>query len=315
MNEPGLVSVPGGIAGFQAAVSAAYFPYEITQTSSVNEFRSEMATGSIGPLHLSRTYVSAPFHGHRRVAECGDERRTYVLMLPQQGGDICLHGKRSAVSRPGDLVLINANQPLETEQRIGGISLAVSIPAGLVKARFLAVDDWCLRPLNSSEGSAALLRECLLCYWRSYAKLRPTEYSDLTAALVHLIGAAFRCCSALPTFDSRSTSLHFLRVRDLVAAHLDSHELSVDFVSSRLGISKSYLFMIMNAANTTLGRFILEQRLQRSRDLLADPTMMHRPISEIAFSVGFRELSHFSRRFAERFGRSPRAYRVKACAN
>ena len=36
------------------------------------------------------------------------------------------------------------------------------------------------------------------------------------------------------------------------------------------------------------------------------------PISEVAYSLGFSSASHFSARFHERFGMSPRAYRQGA---
>lgn len=313
MGVPELSSVPGGVGGFQAAVSAAYFPYEITRAGCADAFHSSIATSTMGPLHLSRTCVNGPFNGRRRMSDRTDERAAYVLMLLEEGGQVGLHGKRSAVSSPGDLILINANRPLETEQLAGGTSLAVSIPADLLKARFLGIDDWCLRPLPTSAGSAAILRDCLLCYWRAKGQLRATECGDLAGALIHLIGAAFRDSQQVPMFSSHSMGLHFLRVRDLVVSELDHENLSVDYVADRLGISKSYLFMIMNAANTTLGRFILEQRLERSRELLSDPAMLNRQISDIAFAVGFQELSHFSRRFSQRYGHAPRAFRAKVC--
>ena len=73
--------------------------------------------------------------------------------------------------------------------------------------------------------------------------------------------------------------------------------------------------MVMNAADTTLGRFVIDQRLQRAGQILSDPGTRCRTISEIAFSLGFQELSHFSRRFTTKFGRSPRAYRASAHAS
>jgi len=310
---PELSSVAGGVGGFQAAVSAAYFPFEITQTAGTDAFHSRIATSAIGPLQLSRIYVSGAFVGRRRMSDRADERAAYVLMLLEEGGQVSLRGKRSALSSPGDLIMIDANRPLDTEQRAGGTSLAVSIPAALLKERFLGVDDWCLSPLPTGEGAGAILRDCLLCYWRAKAQLRGSASGDLAGALVHLIGAAFRDSRQVPMFNSHSMGLHFLRMRDLVASQLDSENLSVDYVASRLGISKSYLFMIMSAANTTLGRFILEQRLERSRELLSDPALSKRQISDIAFSVGFQDLSHFSRRFSERYGHSPRIFRSKVC--
>jgi len=309
MIEHGLAAVPGGIAGFQAAVSEAYFPLEIAEARGADEFSSAIASDRIGQMLMSRTRVNAPFHSRRRSSSRSEDGKTYVLMLLEEGGTVALRGQRNIVVGPGNIVLINAGGLLESEQRAGGTSLAVSIASPLLTSRYVELDDWCLVPLDSSEGTAAILRECMLCYWRACGGVRPVEADDLTASMVHLIGAAFRSRNSLPAFDSRSSAMHFLRMREIVAANLDNPDLSADFVADSLGISKSYLFMIMNAADTTLGRFILERRLDRGRELLADPMLAHRSVSDIAYEVGFQELSHFSRRFTERFGRSPRAFR------
>jgi AraC family transcriptional regulator, positive regulator of tynA and feaB len=234
-------------------------------------------------------------------------------MLLLEGGHVALKDKRSVVVGPGDLILLNANRPLESEQRSAGTSISISFPTPLLKARFLEVDDWCMVPLATGEGAAAVLRECMLSCWRSRASLGSTSANDLSSSLLHLLAAAFRNPLDAPALDSRSAGMHFLRIRELVAANLDNPELSVDFVAELLHISKSYLFSIMNAANTTLGRYILERRLDRSREMLSDPALKHRSIGDIAFAVGFQELSHFSRRFSERFGKSPRAFRAAAC--
>jgi len=308
MIEHGLAAVPGGIAGFQAAVSEAYFPLEIEEARGADEFSSAIASDRIGPMLMSRTRVNAPFRSHRRSSR-SDDARTYVLMLLEEGGTVALRGQRNVVVGPGNIVLINAGGLLESEQRAGGTSLAVSLASPLLTSRYVELDDWCLVPLDASEGTAAILRECMLCYWRACGGVQPVEANDLTMSMIHLIGAAFRSRSSLPAFDSRSSAMHFLRVREIVAANLDNPDLSPDFIADSLGISKSYLFMIMNAADTTLGRFILERRLDRGRELLADPLLAHRSVSDIARAAGFQELSHFSRRFTERFGRSPRAFR------
>jgi AraC-like DNA-binding protein len=312
MHEPVLAAISGGVAGFQAAISESYFPLDVELVDFSQEFSSAGAVARLGPLRLSRTYVSGAFRSCRRVRRRDDDRNTYVLMLLEEGGDVCLRGGRGAVTTPGDLVLMNADQPLETEQKAGGISLAVSIPAPLIKARYAELDDWCLIPVSTTAGAPAILREYLLSYWRAQSALHPAELGDFAACLLHLIRAAFRSREDLPLFDSPSMQAHFLRIRDTVAQHLESSCLTAEFISDQLGISKSYLFMIMNAADTTLGRFILEQRLRKIRELLADPALKYKTVTEIAFSTGFQELSHFSRRFTERYGQSPRAFRAGA---
>ena len=312
MYESDLICVPGGLAGVQNAISATYFPIVMERARGVGDVSGAIATAVIGPLQWTRTQVSGPFYARRRLLDRSDEREAYVLMLLVDGGGVVLRDKASVVVAPGSVVFLNANRPLETEQSAAGTSLAVSFSAPLLKSRFVDVDEWCMVPLDATQGTAAILRECMQSYWRARSDIRGGAGNDLAASLVHLLGATFGNCSGVPAFDSRCARMHFLRVRDLIAENLQNPQLSVDFVSERLSISKSYLFSIMNTANTTLGRYILERRLDRSRELLADPALKGWSIGEIALRTGFQELSHFSRRFSERFGRSPRAFRAAA---
>lgn len=311
--EPALAAIPGGVSGFQSAISRSFFPYEVHSVRAPDAFESATAAARIGLLALSRTFVGSSFSGGRLHANRSNERNAYVLMLVEEGL-IHFRGRRGGVANSGDLLLLNADHAFESQQEVSGYSLAVSIPAPTLRLHYAEADDWCLIPLSSNEGSAAILRHCLTTYWRMQSGVAGTECSDLAMALIHLIGACFRQQTGQAQMQSRSMQTHFLRVRALIDEHLTDPDLSGDTVAARLGISKSYLWTIMNAANQTLGRFILQQRLERSRQMLADPVMRSRTISEIAFSLGFQDLSHFSRRFTAKFGRSPRAYRVAAQA-
>ncbi len=310
---PALAAIPGGVSGFQSAISRSFFPYEVHGVRAPEAFESATAVARIGLLSLSRTYVSGSFCGERLRANRGNERNAYVLMLVEEGL-VHFRGRRGGVANPGDLVLLNADHPLESQQEVSGYSLAVSIPAATLRLHYAEADDWCLIPLPSTDGSAAILRQCLTTYWHVQPGVGGAECSDLAMAMIHLIGACFRQQAGHAQLHSRSMQTHFLRLRALVDEHLTDPDLSADMVAARLGISKSYLWTIMNGANDTLGRFILNQRLERGRQMLTDPVMRSRTISEIAFSLGFQDLSHFSRRFTEKFGRSPRAYRVAAQA-
>jgi AraC family transcriptional activator of tynA and feaB len=51
-------------------------------------------------------------------------------------------------------------------------------------------------------------------------------------------------------------------------------------------------------------------RLHRAQRLLRDKRFDGLGIAEIAWKCGFSEPSHFARRFRERFGATPSAYRL-----
>ena len=50
---------------------------------------------------------------------------------------------------------------------------------------------------------------------------------------------------------------------------------------------------------------VREQRLLLARRLLLHEQSRHRKISDIAFTVGFNDLSYFHRSFKKRFGFTP----------
>lgn len=63
--------------------------------------------------------------------------------------------------------------------------------------------------------------------------------------------------------------------------------------------------MLFEQEGMTLSEFVLAERLAHARDLLADPRHLHIKVSEIAYRVGFSDLSYFNRTFRIRFGTTP----------
>ena len=55
---------------------------------------------------------------------------------------------------------------------------------------------------------------------------------------------------------------------------------------------------------------ILRRRLEECAMQLRDPIWARRTITEIAFSWGFNNATHFARVFREKYGLSPRDYRA-----
>jgi AraC-like DNA-binding protein len=58
--------------------------------------------------------------------------------------------------------------------------------------------------------------------------------------------------------------------------------------------------------------FVRGQRLARAHQLFNDPHRLRAQIGEIAFEVGFSDLSHFNRDFRRRYGVTPSDVRAAA---
>ncbi|MCY1429966.1 HTH-type transcriptional activator RhaS [compost metagenome] len=80
-------------------------------------------------------------------------------------------------------------------------------------------------------------------------------------------------------------------------------------LAEEIGISRRYVDSIFAEMNSSFGKMLLEKRLARCHALLSDVHYRGRSITDIAFESGFNDLSHFSKRFRERYGTTPRSLR------
>jgi AraC family transcriptional activator of tynA and feaB len=299
---------PDSVSKLSAGIASAYFPYDIVEIGSDSNIISTVERRRYGPLRVSRLGSNASYRGRRPAQSRRND--CFVLHLMQDGHVMLKQNKHTVNAEPGSLVLISPDAPFESEKHGTSDAIAVLIPAPLLTMLFPDARGWSLSLRPSAYGIPAILRQTLESSWRQRDLISGAEGVRLSKALIHLIGATFGHQDPhLEACASRSMQMHYMRIRDLVMQNLENDELSADFVVNLLGISKSYLFAILKESNTTLGKFILQQRLERCREILADPDMAHVSISEIAYSNGFRELAHFSRCFTKSYGLSARNFR------
>ncbi len=71
----------------------------------------------------------------------------------------------------------------------------------------------------------------------------------------------------------------------------------------------SYLYSLFNDDDTTVGHFVQTKRLQRAYEMLVADPAGRRTVSEVAYEVGFKNVSHFSRSFSRHFQVAPRDVR------
>jgi transcriptional regulator GlxA family with amidase domain len=95
---------------------------------------------------------------------------------------------------------------------------------------------------------------------------------------------------------------HVLAALSLMEANIET-PLSVDGLAGGVGISGRHLERLFREhADAKVAARYLEIRLERARSLLRETSL---PLNEIVAACGFQSASHFSRRFAARYGRPP----------
>jgi AraC-like DNA-binding protein len=83
-------------------------------------------------------------------------------------------------------------------------------------------------------------------------------------------------------------------------------------VAEGCGISPRYLSHLLKNNGSPFLALVWNRRLQVANEWLSSTTSSEISISEIAFRVGFKSPSHFSRLFKREFRRSPRENRCSA---
>lgn len=144
---------------------------------------------------------------------------------------------------------------------------------------------------------------------------------DMTEELTHSAATA-GWCSLITDLDGASAALATIAglrpSRGRPRARMDEHRLQqavavcgydAHRIARHLGITLRYLqrwFSTHMAA--TPGVWLAEQRLQHARRLLAASSS----VKEVAYSLGFKHHSQFSRDFRRRFGHQPSVEQARA---
>lgn len=96
------------------------------------------------------------------------------------------------------------------------------------------------------------------------------------------------------------------KVIDVIEQNIADSELDIENFALKVGVSRMQLYRKLHAlTNMTVKEFIRHIRLKRAIQLLEQQKLN---ISEIAYSVGFKDLSHFRKCFKREYGMSATEY-------
>ncbi len=96
------------------------------------------------------------------------------------------------------------------------------------------------------------------------------------------------------------------RIIQVIEKNIDQPNLDVDFLAKQVGVSRTQLYRKINALTDMAAKeFVKDIRLKRAAQLILQDKLN---ISEIAYEVGFNDISYFRKCFKEKFGMSASKY-------
>ncbi|QSQ27094.1 helix-turn-helix domain-containing protein [Pyxidicoccus parkwayensis] len=237
------------------------------------------------------------------AVRCEPEREQGALKLvvAVEGGGILQQDGRQAVLEEGAFTWLQSDVPFELTMARGR-RLLLRMPAEQVRRRHPEVD---LRPAVA-RGQHHAGERILARLLQGFALESRALSAPSCAATVNTLLEAVGLCPRAEVIDAA-----LVRVERAVASielRLGEPGLQPEDISREQGVSRRYLDGVLKkATGRTLADFIRLRRLERAaEDLKSRPEDL---TAEVATRWGFRDASHFTRLFRQRYGTTPTGYR------
>ena len=234
----------------------------------------------------------------------------YYAVFQTAGRSTIIQNDHTTTLTVGDVALIDSARPVTylNDGREQWLSLQLPRQSLVSHLGFESQVGLCGR---AKTGAVRLLYQLIRENVGDENSVPASYYMQL--AVYDLLGALFA------SSDRVSISLHndklFSRVRNIIKERFSDPDFGPCEVALEAGISLRYLQKLFTQRNSTCNESIYSLRLDHAARLLHRRKLLRtgQPISEIAYASGFRDYTHFARRFRQRFGRPPAFHTGESC--
>jgi len=273
------------------------------------QFFADMYVRELPGLEVTMGHIRAKAHRSKAITRDGNDDLLFTICFD---GHLQVQQRDSeTIVAPGTSYIGWCAEPIvfDTDVRHG---ISLRIPRDVIAPLVPTIDDLIGRQLGENPELVRLIG----AYTRSLeneAFYETPALSRVAVGHVHdlvalAIGTELDVTRMLNQRSVRSVRTATLKAD--IAQHLGSPDLDASGLAKRHGLSPRYVRKLFEENGTTLSAFVLEQRLQMARRLLLSPLHSTRPISTIAYDVGFGDISYFNRCFRARFGMTPTDFRT-----
>jgi AraC-like DNA-binding protein len=255
---------------------------------------------------LRRATMRRPFTARaaRTSPRLSDGDDTVCLMIKSAGQMALYQGRYETVPDVGDGMLLVYRHPSQLVfQQATYLSLRVPL-----QALAMLVD------VEAAAGQRIIGETQALVLLRHYVASMPQQLADptlagLIATHVHDLMALAIGATGEGREIARGRGVRAARLQTIKADLTRDVSQSIDEIARRQAVTPRYVQTLFEEQGTTFGEFVTARRLDVARSMLRSPRYAGWSIAGIAFESGFRDLSHFNRRFRRQFGVTPSEFR------
>ncbi|WP_369134638.1 helix-turn-helix domain-containing protein [Modestobacter sp. I12A-02662] len=302
------------VEAFRVAMQEASAPCRVELSEPPDQLQARMHLWRYGRTALFTTDAS----GYRltrteRHLRAQGEPVLAVSLQDSGLGEFAQLGHEQVV-RDDDLMLVDLTAPYSFGCATGGGSRAflltydqLALPVDVVRRALPRLRASPLHDLVHAHLSRLAATAPELAADPGAAALGTATVELVRALIVSAAGDALRS----PSVRERTL---VTRVRAYVAQHLHDPGLTPGAIAGAHNVSLRQLYKACNEAGLRLEQWIIEQRLEAARVHLTTPAGLRRSIAATARAHGFADPSHFTRRFRQAYGMTPREWQRVATA-
>jgi AraC-like DNA-binding protein len=293
-------------------MSEVYYPLD-TQPTNPDSFSGELTWLQLPRIGLSLFSANAMYtihHGSTRVPE-----ECAFIFPTRQPFRCCQRGIENDVA-PGEMVMLGSGVRYWT--RIGDSDRNVTIKVPLTTMREMVPS------IDEGFGRKNLANPCLIPILTQLAFQTLRVSSSASTSAIHKAEESLLNLLCL-TLETRGASqvaqshhsplaeLSYQRVSTFMTCRFADPDLTPGRIAAALKISTRYVHKLFHRNETTFGKELLTIRLREADRLLRGAAVdgkAYPQIADIAYRCGFSSQSHFSVRYKEHFGCTPREART-----
>jgi AraC-like DNA-binding protein len=301
------IPAPDRAEAVHQAMRQASAPCHVIHEDPRGAVHARMGLWELGGANIFTTRASG-IRLVRTPKQAKQDAMPVVALSVQQQA----HGRHEQLARqeivaPGELMAVDLSAPYDFSWSGDGAAGCVQIP----------IDQLGL-PVDVIRRAVAGLRRSPLYGLVAQHVARVAAEADrlstdpaasaLGTASVELGRALLLSAAGLDPREALADSL-LTRVRAYVRRHLADPGLRPATIAAAHNVSLRHLYAVCARAELSLEQWIIAERLRGARDDLLRPANRHRSVAAIARSWGFRDPTHFTRRFRAEYGRTPGEWR------
>jgi AraC-like DNA-binding protein len=302
------VWAPVSLAPMRRAPVGGTTPWNIDQDA-----HGRIEICDVGRIRLARIRANPLCVEHTGTPPSAPQNANlFRVLLQLSGAAVLKQAGREVVLCAGDWALYAADRPYSLtnlercEQRL------VILPRSELWGGKLDLHALTVRRFGSRDRSSKQLVQVLDSAFEIASVHGREAAAELAAVAVHLSRLAL-----LENAGGRvePSELKRQRVKDYIERNLRDPTLSVASIATSLNCSKRYLHKLFADGDaTTISQFILDCRLERCHAALDHlDARFGTTIAELAYSFGFKSLSHFGKAYGKRYGMTPSKARRTVC--